>query len=191
MPFRCLSDFLEELDRPGNWSGWRPRSIRGLEIAEITARVCRAEGPALLLPAVRGHEIPVLTNVLGTEARIVPGLGRGRSGPKSAGDRPSWSSRPGPRAGSIACGRRRREWPLGKHAAAAGESGGLPADRPPGQRRGPGRLAAAASRPAGRRPRDCRGRGLYGRARFAPAGVWSLRPGAAGARSPGRRLGRP
>lgn len=64
---RCLSDFLEELGQAGELVRVEAEVDPRLEIAEITARVCRRDGPALLFPAVRGHEIPVLTNVLANE----------------------------------------------------------------------------------------------------------------------------
>ena len=72
---RCLSDFLEELGEAGELVRVEAEVDPRLEIAEITARVCRAGGPALLFPAVRGQEIPVLTNLLGTEARLCRALG--------------------------------------------------------------------------------------------------------------------
>jgi 4-hydroxy-3-polyprenylbenzoate decarboxylase len=72
---RCLSDFLEELGEAGELVRVEAEVDPRLEIAEITARVCRAGGSALLFPAVRGHEIPVLTNLLGSEARLCRALG--------------------------------------------------------------------------------------------------------------------
>ncbi|MGO8690620.1 MAG: UbiD family decarboxylase [Thermoguttaceae bacterium] len=71
---RCLSDFLEELGQAGELVRVEAEVDPRLEIAEITARVCRRDGPALLFPAVRGHEIPVLTNVLANEARLCRAL---------------------------------------------------------------------------------------------------------------------
>ena len=75
MPHRCLSDFLEELGAAGELARVETTVDPCLEIAEVSARVCRAEGPALLFHDVRGHEIPVLTNLLGTERRICRALG--------------------------------------------------------------------------------------------------------------------
>ncbi len=46
-----------------------------LEIAEITVRVVRAGGPALLFTNVRGSEFPVLTNQFGTRKRMAMALG--------------------------------------------------------------------------------------------------------------------
>ncbi len=47
------------------------------EIAAITDRVCRAAdgGPALLFDHVRGHSLPVITNLLGSPRRIASAFG--------------------------------------------------------------------------------------------------------------------
>ncbi len=75
MQRRCLSDFLEELGQAGELVRVEAEVDPLLEIAELTARVARAEGPALLFAAVRGHDIPVLINVFGSEARLCRALG--------------------------------------------------------------------------------------------------------------------
>ncbi len=46
-----------------------------LEIAEITARCAAAGGPALLFERIEGHSLPVVTNLLGTDARACRALG--------------------------------------------------------------------------------------------------------------------
>ena len=46
-----------------------------LEIAEISDRVVKAGGPALLFRNVRGSAFPVLTNQFGTERRTALALG--------------------------------------------------------------------------------------------------------------------
>jgi len=46
-----------------------------LEIAEITDRVVKSGGPALLFTNVQGSEIPVLTNQFGSERRMALALG--------------------------------------------------------------------------------------------------------------------
>lgn len=75
MPYRCLADFLEELGEAGELVRVEAEVEAVLEAAEITDRTAKAGGPALLFAAVRGHEIPLLTNLLGTEARICRALG--------------------------------------------------------------------------------------------------------------------
>ena len=52
-----------------------PRSVDPhLEIAEITDRVVKAGGPALLFTDVKGSEFPVLTNQFGTQRRMAMAL---------------------------------------------------------------------------------------------------------------------
>ncbi len=46
-----------------------------LEVAEITARSAESGGAALLFGAVKGHGLPVATNLLATEGRICRALG--------------------------------------------------------------------------------------------------------------------
>ncbi len=75
MPHRTLADFLEELGRAGELAPVDAEVDPCLEAAEITRRVTRQAGPALLFRSVKGHEIPLLTNLLGTESRICRALG--------------------------------------------------------------------------------------------------------------------
>jgi 4-hydroxy-3-polyprenylbenzoate decarboxylase len=75
MPYRCLTEFLEDLGHAGELSRVEAEVDPLLEVAEITSRMGRAGGPALLFPAVRGHDVPVLTNVFGTQERICRALG--------------------------------------------------------------------------------------------------------------------
>ncbi|MHB9050227.1 MAG: UbiD family decarboxylase domain-containing protein, partial [Pirellulales bacterium] len=75
MAYRSLAEFLEELDAAGELARVGAEVDSALEIAEITDRVSRAGGPALLFQQVRGHAMPVVTNLLGTEARLCRALG--------------------------------------------------------------------------------------------------------------------
>ena len=75
MSHRSLADFLEELGHAGELARVDVEVDPVLEVAEITHRAAREEGPALLFGAVRGYDIPVLTNLLGTETRIRRALG--------------------------------------------------------------------------------------------------------------------
>lgn len=70
-----LADFLEELAQAGELVRISPEVDPALEIAAVTERVGLASGPALLFGTVRGHSIPVLANLLGSEARICRALG--------------------------------------------------------------------------------------------------------------------
>jgi len=75
MPHRTLADFLEELGRAGELAPVDAEVDPCLEVAEITRRVARRAGPALLFRSVRGSDVPLLTNLLGTELRICRALG--------------------------------------------------------------------------------------------------------------------
>src|SRR5271157_2566744 len=74
MPHRTLADFLEELGRAGELAPVDVEVDACREVAEITRRVARKAGPALLFRSVKGHDIPLLTNLLGTESRICQAL---------------------------------------------------------------------------------------------------------------------
>jgi len=75
MPHRTLADFLEDLGRAGELAAVDAEVDPCLEIAEVTRRIARQNGPALLFRNVRGHDIPLLTNLFGTESRILRALG--------------------------------------------------------------------------------------------------------------------
>ncbi|OHB65901.1 MAG: hypothetical protein A2V70_10640 [Planctomycetes bacterium RBG_13_63_9] len=75
MSYRCLADFLEDLATAGELARVEAQVSPVLEVAEITGRMARTGGPAILFGAVSGHEIPLLTNLLGTESRICRALG--------------------------------------------------------------------------------------------------------------------
>jgi 4-hydroxy-3-polyprenylbenzoate decarboxylase len=75
MPHRTLADFLEELGRAGELAPVDAEVDPRAEVAEITRRVARKAGPALLFRCVKGHEIPLLTNLLGAESRICRAMG--------------------------------------------------------------------------------------------------------------------
>ena len=75
MPYRSLPDFLEELAQAGELSRVDALVNPSLEVAEITGRVSRACGGALLFGGVQGSDIPIVTNLLGTEGRVCRALG--------------------------------------------------------------------------------------------------------------------
>ncbi len=75
MTFRSLGEFLEELERRGDLARVRAPVSRDLEITEVTQRVLRADGPALLFENVPGATMPVVTNLLGSPRRIALALG--------------------------------------------------------------------------------------------------------------------
>jgi len=73
--FRSLGEFLAALEERGDLVRVRTPLSRDLEIAELTQRVHRADGPALLFENVVGSTMPVATNVLGSSRRIALALG--------------------------------------------------------------------------------------------------------------------
>jgi 4-hydroxy-3-polyprenylbenzoate decarboxylase len=74
MPYRCLAEFLEQLGHAGQLTRVEKEVDPALEIAEMTAQAAKAGGPALLFAAIKGHDLPVLTNLLATEERICRAL---------------------------------------------------------------------------------------------------------------------
>jgi len=72
---RPLADFLEQLDEAGQLARISLEVDPVLEISEITTRTARAGGPALLFENVRGHQLPVVTNLLASRERIGLALG--------------------------------------------------------------------------------------------------------------------
>ncbi len=75
MPHRTLADFLEELGRAGELAPVDAEVDPCLEVAEITRRIARQAGPAILFRNVKGHDVPLLTNLLANESRICRALG--------------------------------------------------------------------------------------------------------------------
>ncbi|MFZ0830298.1 MAG: menaquinone biosynthesis decarboxylase [Thermoplasmata archaeon] len=75
MVFRALGDFLTDLESRGDLLRIRDPVSRDLEITEITQRVLRKDGPALLFENVTDSTVPVAMNVLGSARRIARALG--------------------------------------------------------------------------------------------------------------------
>src|SRR6266851_119442 len=75
MPYESLAEFLEELEAAGELARIRTEVDPILEISEITDRISKAHGPALLFENVRGSRFPLTINVLGSERRMAKALG--------------------------------------------------------------------------------------------------------------------
>jgi 4-hydroxy-3-polyprenylbenzoate decarboxylase len=75
MPFRSLQAFVEALRKAGELHVISTSVDPRLEISEITNRVVKAGGPALLFTDVKGSQFPVLTNQFGTRRRMAMALG--------------------------------------------------------------------------------------------------------------------
>jgi len=70
MPYKDLQDFLKHLDKNGELKRIDAELDPYLEIAEVTDRVCKKFGPALLFQKVKGSRFPVLTNMYGSYKRM-------------------------------------------------------------------------------------------------------------------------
>ncbi|MBI3668218.1 MAG: menaquinone biosynthesis decarboxylase [Acidobacteria bacterium] len=70
MAYRDLRDFIHRLEKAGELKRISAEVDPVLEVTEITDRVTRAGGPALLFERPTGSRIPLLINMLGTERRI-------------------------------------------------------------------------------------------------------------------------
>lgn len=79
MKYRDLRDFIAQLEQAGELKRISHPVSTNLEMTEISDRVLRAEGPALLFenPEHRGRpaDIPVLANLFGTPRRVAWGMG--------------------------------------------------------------------------------------------------------------------
>lgn len=76
MSLTDLRTFVSDLEKRGLLKRIGKEVSSQLEITEISDRVLRAGGPALLFENVTGHNMPVLTNLFGTAERIALGMGR-------------------------------------------------------------------------------------------------------------------
>jgi 4-hydroxy-3-polyprenylbenzoate decarboxylase len=74
MPFDSLHDFVDALEKAGQLYRVTAPVDPKLEIAEITDRVVKAGGPALLFERVKNSKFPVLTNQFGTHRRMAMAL---------------------------------------------------------------------------------------------------------------------
>lgn len=76
MPFGDLQGFLRHLERNGQLKRVRAEVDPVLEVTEITERVIREQGPALLFERPKGSSVPLLMNLFGTMERVQAALGR-------------------------------------------------------------------------------------------------------------------
>ncbi|MFZ5634131.1 MAG: menaquinone biosynthesis decarboxylase [Bacillota bacterium] len=75
MAYQDLREFVSDLERHGLLKRIKEEVDVNLEITEITDRVCKQGGPALLFENVRGYKVPVLTNAFGSLERMCMALG--------------------------------------------------------------------------------------------------------------------
>ncbi len=70
MAYKDLQEFLKLLEKKGELRRIRPELDPCLEIAEVTDRVSKAVGPALLFENPKGSRFPVVTNAFGSYPRM-------------------------------------------------------------------------------------------------------------------------
>ena len=75
MKYRDLREFLAQLEARGELKRIDAEVSPRLEMTEISDRVLRAGGPALLFERPAGHRIPVLANLFGSVKRIAAAMG--------------------------------------------------------------------------------------------------------------------
>lgn len=76
MSYADLREFAQDLEKRGLLKRISIEVSTELEMTEISDRVLRAAGPALLFENVKDYDMPVLTNLFGTADRIALGMGR-------------------------------------------------------------------------------------------------------------------
>ncbi len=76
MQYRDLRDFIDQLEKLGELKRIKREVDPYLEITEISDRVLRKGGPALLFENPKGSDIPLLANLFGTPRRVALGMGQ-------------------------------------------------------------------------------------------------------------------
>lgn len=74
MAYKDLQEFIKKLEKNGELKRINTEVNPELEITEITDRVSKAYGPALLFENVKGSDMPVLINAFGSEKRMAMSL---------------------------------------------------------------------------------------------------------------------
>lgn len=80
MKYQDLRDFIAHLEKVGELKRISAEVDPHLEMTEISQRVLRNQGPALLFENPKGCDIPVLTNLFGTPRRVALGMGEDDEG---------------------------------------------------------------------------------------------------------------
>ena len=75
MRFRDIREFISFLESKGELLRIKTSVSSELEITEITDRVVKQGGPALLFENVEGYDMPVLINAYGSVQRMAWALG--------------------------------------------------------------------------------------------------------------------
>jgi 4-hydroxy-3-polyprenylbenzoate decarboxylase len=75
MAYKDLQDFIKHLDEKGLLKRINAEVDSELEITEITDRISKKFGPALLFENLKGSSYPVLINAMGSYERMSMALG--------------------------------------------------------------------------------------------------------------------
>ncbi len=75
MAYTSLREFVEKLKKEGELLRIRAEVSPELEITEITDRISKSHGPALLFERVCGSKMPLLINAFGSDKRMAMALG--------------------------------------------------------------------------------------------------------------------
>jgi 4-hydroxy-3-polyprenylbenzoate decarboxylase len=75
MNYHDLRDFLAQLTAKKELKQITCEVDPYLEVTEISDRILRSQGPALLFTRPKNHSIPMLTNLFGTPTRVALGMG--------------------------------------------------------------------------------------------------------------------
>ncbi len=98
--FNDLREFIAELERRGDLVRILEEVDPYLEMTEIADRTLRGGGPALLFENPKGHNIPVLANLFGSERRVALGMGaESIGGLKEIGELLAYLRQPDPPTG--------------------------------------------------------------------------------------------
>jgi len=73
--YKDLREFLDYLESQGDLKRIQYSVDPNLEMTEISDRVLRADGPALLFENPKGFDTPVLTNLFGSPRRVAAAMG--------------------------------------------------------------------------------------------------------------------
>lgn len=74
--YKDLREFIAFLEKEGELKRINTEVDPNLEMTEISDRVLRQGGPALLFENPKGYNTPVLTNLFGTAKRVAMGMGQ-------------------------------------------------------------------------------------------------------------------
>ncbi|MFN3505136.1 MAG: menaquinone biosynthesis decarboxylase [Caldimicrobium sp.] len=70
MPINSLQEFIALLEKEGELLRIKEEISTELEISALTDRIVKRGGPALFFEKVKGHKIPVVTNLFGSYKRL-------------------------------------------------------------------------------------------------------------------------